>query len=871
MLVLSASLLVAPFLQNFDPIAPLTKEVEQAARTVTGDFNGDGQADLILFGRSGSKALVHLGDGTGSFDRILVIGTDLGGIAAAAAGDLDGDGILDLALVSRPGAGGLGRTLLGVGDGTFRPPSPLSMPTFGDRAGRLRIVDLEGDGDMDIVMGGDVVVGFQNLGAGIFAPGQTLVGLRGNDVTLLDIDGDGDLDLAQARPISTGLVLSEQVTPFQFSPVSDVSTGAAGDRIEAADFDNDGDLDIVLVHNSTGITIFVENQGAGVFAFAATLNFVTDCSDFEVTDVNGDGRLDIVGTAAAPNSSFWFENVAAFSFNYRVLPNAAEPAIRTLSRADFNGDGVDDFALTRSAGDVDLMISDGSLGAVPYGADSSRVHGVPPRFDDVIATDLDGDGDLDIVGSTVLDGVYGLENIGFSSFAATEQLVAPVLNGFLGTEKLRAIDLDGDTHQDLLCVAPQGLVTWLEGDGTGSLQPRRLNASGTIAVGDAYPGDVDGDGDLDVLVAGANDSILLLRQTSPGVFATSVLALTLPGDLREIRLAHMDNDDILDLALFLGPPQGPSLSPVSLQRSLGVGDGTFLSPVLLFEGLEDADQIELVNAGSATGPDDFIWSSLSAPKIDGAVANFSLPYVNLQGLALLNKRAQRFSIGALFYGDDDDLIIQEGVGTDSNPAALVAYSKDNGGFDRADVVASGLSTVNAFGIHDLNGDDAADVLVANQGAPRLTWIRNRRKDLATIRYCSPAVPNVTGRPASISAFGGVLNFDQDYILQASDLPSNVTTLFLTSQSQGFRPVVPGSIGALCLGSSIGRFVGPGQVQTSNADGVARLLALRTMMPTPGGFVNALNGSVWFFQAWYRDSQGGAPVSNFTDGLAVRFD
>jgi hypothetical protein len=42
------------------------------------------------------------------------------------------------------------------------------------------------------------------------------------------------------------------------------------------------------------------------------------------------------------------------------------------------------------------------------------------------------------------------------------------------------------------------------------------------------------------------------------------------------------------------------------------------------------------------------------------------------------------------------------------------------------------------------------------------------------------------------------------------------------------------------------------------------------IPQSGGFVAALVGDTWSFQAWYRDSAGGQPTSNLTDGLEVLF-
>jgi hypothetical protein len=80
----------------------------------------------------------------------------------------------------------------------------------------------------------------------------------------------------------------------------------------------------------------------------------------------------------------------------------------------------------------------------------------------------------------------------------------------------------------------------------------------------------------------------------------------------------------------------------------------------------------------------------------------------------------------------------------------------------------------------------------------------------------------------------------------------------------------GSTGNLCLGGSIGRYTGPGQVQNSGALGTFSLAIDLTDMPTPTGGVPALVGQTWNFQAWFRDAILGLPTSNFTDALALTF-
>jgi hypothetical protein len=157
------------------------------------------------------------------------------------------------------------------------------------------------------------------------------------------------------------------------------------------------------------------------------------------------------------------------------------------------------------------------------------------------------------------------------------------------------------------------------------------------------------------------------------------------------------------------------------------------------------------------------------------------------------------------------------------------------------------------------------------GSPYLSYLPNTENDLAANSYCGPAVPNSTGESASIDAFSPNGVSGADFVLYADGLPAAATTFFLASRQPGFEAQVPGSAGAICLGGSIGRFVGPGQVQQSQQDGQAQLTIDRMLIPQPNGFEAATVGSVWFFQAWFRDVQSGQATSNFTDGISVAFE
>ena len=139
-----------------------------------------------------------------------------------------------------------------------------------------------------------------------------------------------------------------------------------------------------------------------------------------------------------------------------------------------------------------------------------------------------------------------------------------------------------------------------------------------------------------------------------------------------------------------------------------------------------------------------------------------------------------------------------------------------------------------------------------------------------VSYCGPAVANSTGSSAEISASGSAVASDNNLTLTADILPTNAFGFFLTSMTQGLVMGPGGSQGNLCLGGSIGRYVGPGQIQNSGATGSFSLALDLTQHPTPMGFVTVMGGQTWNFQAWYRDSVGGMATSNFTDGLSISF-
>ncbi|MCP3918439.1 MAG: PKD domain-containing protein [bacterium] len=136
-------------------------------------------------------------------------------------------------------------------------------------------------------------------------------------------------------------------------------------------------------------------------------------------------------------------------------------------------------------------------------------------------------------------------------------------------------------------------------------------------------------------------------------------------------------------------------------------------------------------------------------------------------------------------------------------------------------------------------------------------------------YCSPAVANTTGSPATIVAIGSAVVTDNDVTLVAAQLPLGEFGYFLASPTQGFVANPGGSVGNLCLGGGplLGRYAG--MAQNSGTTGTFSIPVDLTAVPiaVPPGSVMIQPGDNWNFQCWYRDTAS----SNFTDAVSIDFE
>jgi hypothetical protein len=315
-------------------------------RAATGDFNGDGNVDLVV---AGAAVSILLGNGDGTFQNPPEYAID-GYPIQAVVGDFNGDGKLDLAApYNISGTGGLA-ILLGNGNGTFQPAISHSS-SCEEGAGGLT-ADFNRDGNLDLVTINVGTGGCANTiaiqlgnGNGTFQPSVNYtVGSSAVEAAAGDFNGDGFLDIAVANSGSNTVSILLGNGDGTFQPAVSYATASGPQGVNIADLNGDGKLDLI-VPNSTSVSVLLGN-GDGTFASHRDYPVTGGCLRSKVGDFNEDGNLDVVVTTPAPAVYLLLGNgdgsfQAAFSVPTTGVPLAPEDVVV----ADFNRDGRLDVAV----------------------------------------------------------------------------------------------------------------------------------------------------------------------------------------------------------------------------------------------------------------------------------------------------------------------------------------------------------------------------------------------------------------------------------------------------------------------------------------------------------------------------------------------
>lgn len=217
-------------------------------------------------------------------------------------------------------------------------------------------------------------------------------------------------------------------------------------------------------------------------------------------DIDGDGDIDAVGALANDNAVVWYENLdGQGNFGPARIISTQAASVIIVYASDLDGDGDPD-VLSASVGDDKVAWYENLDGKGNFGPQQViSTEGAGAYW--VVTGDLDGDDDPDVVLASLHDGeVSWFENLHPVGVFGPQQVVSAPGEG---ASSVATADIDGDGDLDILATSFYAhTVSWYENlDGQGSFGPQRLIATAVEGAASAVAGDFDGDGDMDVASA----------------------------------------------------------------------------------------------------------------------------------------------------------------------------------------------------------------------------------------------------------------------------------------------------------------------------------------------------------------------------------
>jgi hypothetical protein len=332
---------------------------------VFGDFNGDGNVDLVHTNSNSSNFQVYLGNGNGLFTGPTTFTT--GSLPQdITTGDFNKDGKLDLAVANQFASSV--SIFLGNGNGGFSTGSvvavgPPPIGNFGSQPFDLAIGDINSDGNQDLVTAqaaSNSVFILLGNGNGGFTTTELPIGSRSTSVHLADFNADGKQDLAVTRIGSNNVAILLGNGNGGFGAATDYAVGTTPWEVTAADFNGDGRPDLVVANRSSNNVSILLNNGSGGFNPATNYTVGSDPRSLTVGDFNVDGKLDVVVSNFASN--FVSVLLGDGSGNFAAATNVTVSTANTtegLAVGDVNADGVLDLAVTSHRSTVILVNAPG--------------------------------------------------------------------------------------------------------------------------------------------------------------------------------------------------------------------------------------------------------------------------------------------------------------------------------------------------------------------------------------------------------------------------------------------------------------------------------------------------------------------------------
>jgi predicted nucleotidyltransferase len=588
-----------------------------------GDYDDDGDLDILLAGRAVGLTRVTEVWRNGGGDAFTLAsfaptGVELGSVAW---GDYDNDGDLDILLAGRA-AGSARVTEVWRNDGGSIFTQASTAPT-GVIYSSVTWGDYDDDGDLDILLAGySAVSGFvtevwRNDGGDTFTQASAApTGVSNSSVAWGDYDDDGDLDILLA-----GWTGSTRVTGVWRNDGSDIftqtgiaPTGVSDSSVAWGDYDDDGDLDILLAGYTiadTRVTEVWRNDGGGVFTLASSDPTGVSNASVAWGDYDDDGDLDIL-LAGTPDvgdprvTEVWRNETCRCSGSTFAQTNIAPTGVDNSSVAwgDYDDDGDLDILLAGYTGSAYVTQVWRNDEGDTFAQAGIALTGI--RLGSVAWGDYDHDGDLDILLAGATGSTTRTTEVWRNNDDGTFTQASTAPTGVSGGGAAWG-DYDHDGDLDILLTGHTGTASVTEvwrNDGSDTFTQASTAPTGVSHSSVAW-GDYDDDGDLDILLAGYTGSSYVTEVWRNDGGDTFAQASTAPTGVNYSSVAWGDYDDDGDLDILLAGRAG-SVRATEVWRNDGGGTFTQAStaPTAVSDGgvawgdVDDDGDLDILLAGT---------------------------------------------------------------------------------------------------------------------------------------------------------------------------------------------------------------------------------------------------------------------------------